>query len=281
MVDYVTPIVLSLIAGAASGIGGLIGVYKRLSMKYFDLVIGFAAGVMLAVATLGLIEEGIYLMEGGSPAHIIAIVIISGVALGVFILLALDKGIPHLHTLVNSSDECEECAEAVCDMDCQCPNKDRWFECPYLSEEGKCKAMGRCFCPRKLQFQKKIKYSGILLAIGLTIHNAPEGIAMGVGFLAASALGISMTIAIALHNIPEGLAIAVPLMQAGPHGRDALGVLAGDVMGLAHVVAQMIQVYLAILIPLNQLPSSHANCSSGEATLVAVVRIVPKQCFAI
>ena len=59
MVDFVTPIILSLIAGAASGIGGLIGVYKRLSMKYFDLVIGFAAGVMLAVATLGLIEEGI------------------------------------------------------------------------------------------------------------------------------------------------------------------------------------------------------------------------------
>ena len=74
--------------------------------------------------------------------------------------------------------------------------------------------MGRCFCPRKLQFQKKIKYSGILLAIGLTIHNAPEGIAMGVGFLAASALGISMTIAIALHNIPEGISVSVPIYYA-------------------------------------------------------------------
>ncbi len=241
MVDYVTPIVLSLIAGAASGIGGLIGVYKRLSMKYFDLVIGFAAGVMLAVATLGLIEEGISLMEGGSPAHIIAIVIISGVALGVFILLALDKGIPHLHTLVNSSDECEECAEAVCDMDCQCPNKDRWFECPYLSEEGKCKAMGRCFCPRKLQFQKSIKYSGILLAIGLTIHNAPEGIAMGVGFLAASALGISMTIAIALHNIPEGLAIAVPLMQAEYSRKKIL--LIAFLSGMAEPIACIIAIF--------------------------------------
>jgi len=285
MVDFVTPIILSFIAGASASIGGLLGVYKRLSMKYFDLVIGFAAGVMLAVATLGLIDEGILMLTGGYTAFLTGVIIISGVAAGVLLLLAIDKGIPHLHTLENPSDDRIDCVKAVCDRDCQCPDKDRWFECPYLGENGKCKAMGQCFCPRKLQFQKRIKYSGILLAIGLTIHNAPEGIAMGVGFLAASALGISMTIAIALHNIPEGLAIAVPLMQANYSRKKILIIafLSGmaepiacviSLFALQHVSIIMLAFFLAfaggamIYITSDELiPESHKHGFEHEATL--------------
>lgn len=241
MVDFVTPIVLSFIAGAASSLGGLLGVYKRLSMRYFDMAIGFAAGVMLAVATFGLIDGGIGLFTGGESIYLIALIIIAGVGSGLGVLFALDKLLPHLHTLDDSSNECELGEEVCTERDCQCPNKDRWFECPYL-EDGKCKAMGRCFCPRRLQFKKRIRYSGILLAIGLTIHNAPEGIAMGVGFLAAASLGITMTLAIALHNIPEGLAIAVPLMQADYSRRKI--VLIAFLSGMAEPIACIIAIFL-------------------------------------
>ncbi|HUX98201.1 MAG TPA: ZIP family metal transporter [Candidatus Deferrimicrobium sp.] len=241
MVDFLTPLLFSVIAGAATGIGGLIGIYKRLSMKYFDMAIGFAAGVMLAVATLGLINEGIILLNGGYTALIITITVISGVALGMIVLLIIDRVLPHLHTLIDSSDRKEECKKVVCAQECKCPNKDKWFECPYL-EDGICRSAGNCFCPRKLEFQKHLKYSGILLAIGLTIHNAPEGIAMGVGFLATSALGFSMAIAIALHNIPEGLAIAVPLMQA-KYGRRKI-FLISFFSGMAEPIACVIAIFL-------------------------------------
>jgi ZIP family zinc transporter len=241
MVDFLTPILLSLIAGAATGIGGLIGVYKSLSMKYFDMAIGFAAGVMLAVATLGLINQGIILLNGGYTAFIIAITIIAGVALGMIVLLIIDRILPHLHTLDDAADRKEDCKRVVCAQECKCPNKDKWFECPYL-EDGICKSAGNCYCPRRLEFQKQIKYSGILLAIGLTIHNAPEGIAVGVGFLATAALGFSMALAIALHNIPEGLAIAMPLMQAKYKRKKIL--LIAFFSGMTEPIACLIAVFL-------------------------------------
>ncbi|MCY6355495.1 ZIP family metal transporter [Clostridium sp. ZS2-4] len=53
-----------------------------------------------------------------------------------------------------------------------------------------------------------------MAAAGLMIHNFPEGIIMGVGFLARGDLGIKMSLLIVIHDIPEGIAIAAPLMAA-------------------------------------------------------------------
>ena len=46
--------------------------------------------------------------------------------------------------------------------------------------------------------------TGIVISIGLAIHNFPEGLAIGSGFNASIKLGISLAIAICLHDIPEG-----------------------------------------------------------------------------
>ncbi|GAA0728252.1 ZIP family metal transporter [Clostridium malenominatum] len=51
----------------------------------------------------------------------------------------------------------------------------------------------------------------LITAVGLMIHNFPEGVIMGCGFAAGSSLGIKMSIIIAIHDIPEGIAIAAPL----------------------------------------------------------------------
>ncbi len=56
---------------------------------------------------------------------------------------------------------------------------------------------------------------GILIALGIGLHNMPEGLAIGAGYKAAAALGFTVALAIGLHNIPEGIAIAVPLQVGG------------------------------------------------------------------
>ena len=47
--------------------------------------------------------------------------------------------------------------------------------------------------------------TGIVIGIGLALHNFPEGLAIGSGFGASYGLGISLAVAIALHDIPEGI----------------------------------------------------------------------------
>ena len=46
--------------------------------------------------------------------------------------------------------------------------------------------------------------TGIIVSIGLAIHNFPEGLAIGSGFGASLKLGLSLALAICLHDIPEG-----------------------------------------------------------------------------
>lgn len=57
--------------------------------------------------------------------------------------------------------------------------------------------------------------TGIIVSIGLAIHNFPEGLAIGSGFEASITLGYSLAIAIALHDIPEGISMAVPMKNGG------------------------------------------------------------------
>ncbi len=57
--------------------------------------------------------------------------------------------------------------------------------------------------------------TGMIIFIGLTLHNFPEGLAIGAGFEASSTLGLSLAIAVAIHDVPEGISIAVPLKEGG------------------------------------------------------------------
>ncbi|MEW6413242.1 MAG: ZIP family metal transporter [Candidatus Zixiibacteriota bacterium] len=64
-----------------------------------------------------------------------------------------------------------------------------------------------------------------LFVIAITIHNFPEGLAVGVGFGAGDvAAGTALAIGIGLQNMPEGLAVAMPLMGLGYPRWQAIGV---------------------------------------------------------
>lgn len=57
--------------------------------------------------------------------------------------------------------------------------------------------------------------TGIIVSLGLAIHNFPEGLAIGSGMEASFKLGINLAVAICLHDIPEGISMAVPMKAGG------------------------------------------------------------------
>lgn len=61
---------------------------------------------------------------------------------------------------------------------------------------------------------QKLMAAGVLTAIGLAVHNFPEGMAVFAVSLESLALGIPITFAIAVHNIPEGIAVSIPIFYA-------------------------------------------------------------------
>lgn len=77
---------------------------------------------------------------------------------------------------------------------------------------------------KKIRKEKSnnISKMGIIICIGLAIHNLPEGLAIGAGFEMSRKLGVSLAIAIAIHDFPEGISIALPMKQGGMNSRKAI-----------------------------------------------------------
>jgi ZIP family zinc transporter len=124
-----------------------------------------------------------------------------------------------------------------------------------------------------------------LLLSALTIHNVPEGLAVGVAFAAGGPeLGVPLALAIGIQNVPEGFAAAAPLLGAGVSRRKAIGFAAatGAVeppsaiaafaafglatvllpIGLAFAAGAMLYVIVDELVP-----ESHARGNQRLATL--------------
>ncbi len=126
----------------------------------------------------------------------------------------------------------------------------------------------------KLSIKQGFLKTGFLLGVSIALHNFPEGLAIGSGFMAESSLGISLAIVIALHNVPEGIAMVVPMKVGGygalkaflfallvgtPMGFGAyFGVLIGEVaysligFSLAFAGGTMLYITIGELIPKGQ-----------------------------
>lgn len=87
--------------GGATLVGSILGfAFKKISHKFSDIVLSFAAGVMLAAAVLGLIIPS--LDYGGKYAILITV---AGIFTGALALNIIDKIVPHLHKLAGADNE--------------------------------------------------------------------------------------------------------------------------------------------------------------------------------
>ena len=165
--------------GGATVFGAIIGfAFKKISHKFSDIVLAFAAGVMLAAAVIGLImpslEYGTKQFSASSAASVFAILMtVAGILCGALFLNVLDKLVPHLHMLSGMDPEHHS--------------------------------------PQSQRLNKVLLF---VLAIG--IHNLPEGITAGVGFgTGNTATATTIALGVALQNIPEGMVIIGPMLAAG------------------------------------------------------------------
>lgn len=75
--------------------------------------------------------------------------------------------------------------------------------------------VGKKFNHKSMQISNSMLKTGIVVSIGLAIHNFPEGLAIGSGLGASFKLGLSLAIAICFHDIPEGISMALPMKTGG------------------------------------------------------------------
>jgi zinc transporter, ZIP family len=186
-------LLLSLVAGLGTSVGGLIAVLRRPGRRSFGFLMGIAAGVMISLAFLELVNRA-WELQGYLVATI-------GFGAGAMSMFMLDFLAPHMRfgeTEVRSRKRHRRTDP------CDCPEP--------LTRRGR---WGRNFRRRNHITDPKLLRTGILLTIGITIHNIPEGVAVGAGYMHAPEFGMFIAMAIMLHNIPEGIATALPLCKSG------------------------------------------------------------------
>ena len=112
-----------------------------------------------------------------------------------------------------------------------------------------------------------------LLIIAITLHNFPEGLAVGVGFGGEDiGIAVALAIAIGLQNMPEGLAVALPLVREGwPRGKALLYALGS---GLAEPIAGLIGV-AAVTLARPVLPFG-LSFAAGAMLYVVSDEIIPE-----
>jgi len=214
------PFLLSLIAGMATGIGGIIVLLlRKLSNRAMGFLMGFASGVMLMVSFNNLFLEAVTLLT-----HLELTVMFS---LGALIMLALDLILPHIE--LTASKE----------------------------EKG----------------DTKMFRSGLLIAIGITLHNLPEGLAVTAGYNYVPRLGFIIAFAIALHNIPEGIATAIPLTEA--RMKPSKIAILTFLSGMAEPIGALFGTFAFSLLGTKSAIDSSLAFTAGVMTYITADELVP------
>ncbi len=121
----------------------------------------------------------------------------------------------------------------------------------------------------------KLMRTGFLVAIGIAIHNLPEGFVTITGSLYSLELGLILAIAIALHNIPEGLSVAIPIYAASNSRRKAFVI--SFISGLAEPLGAIIG--LAVLLGLGIMDEDIIVISlafvAGIMTFISLDELLP------
>jgi len=112
-----------------------------------------------------------------------------------------------------------------------------------------------------------------LLFLALAIHNAPEGLATGVGYSQGlTTLGHSIAIAIALHNIPEGLLISISVLKETGSRRAGFGYAA--LSGVVEPVAGFIAFFFLTMSP--EAFGMTSAFAAGAMLSVVIFQMIPE-----
>jgi ZIP family zinc transporter len=182
---------LSLIAGLGTGVGGLLAVIRKPERRWFGFLMGIAAGVMITLSFLELVNEA-WELQGFWTATI-------GFGAGAVFMFLIDIFIPHIRFGEKEVHGVGELVQQDAGVSIYHPGRHRFRRSQSTT----------------MVLDQQLLKSGILIAIGITIHNIPEGIAVGAGYMHLPQFGFFIALAILLHNIPEGIAAALPLCQSG------------------------------------------------------------------
>ncbi|MDI6643772.1 MAG: ZIP family metal transporter [Methanobacteriaceae archaeon] len=206
---------------------------NKISRRLLDAALGFAAGVMVSVSFWGLLLPAVEMSaNSGLPSWLPAT---SGFILGAVFLGLTDRILPHLHP-----------------------------GCPIDQAEG---------------IQTTWKRNRLLI-LAMVLHHLPEGLAIGVAFAASTVAftipsitaAITLAIGIGIHNVPEGMIVAMPLRAEGksPLRSFAYGQLSGMVEPVAALLGFSL---IAISQPI--LPYA-LGFAAGSMIYVAIEELIPE-----
>ncbi|KAE8660318.1 Zinc transporter ZTP29 [Hibiscus syriacus] len=168
---------LSLVGGFSTSLGALFVILSQApNLKMLGLLQGFAAGLMLSISFLDLAHNAMNSI-GFLKGNLWFFA-------GVIFFAVVANFIPE-PTLPHSSEV---------------KGKKR------SGDEGGKDVMKK--------HRRQVFFSGIITAIGISLHNFPEGMAVFLGSMKGLRVGLNLALAIALHNIPEGVAVALPVYFA-------------------------------------------------------------------
>jgi ZIP family zinc transporter len=227
MNEIIVALLLTLIAGAATGIGGALVLFKKkLSSNFLAGALGLSAGVMLFISLSELYPE--------AQAEVANIT--SGAHGKTLVLVAFFVGMGIISLI-----------------DFLIPEYENPHEAPGLSLGEKTAAVDMVQHTGNTEALKKL---GIMSALAIAIHNFPEGIATFVGALNNPETGAGITFAIALHNIPEGIAVAIPIYYATKNKGKAL--LYATMSGLSELLGAVLCIIITSIFGIDMSATSIA-----------------------
>ena len=207
--------------------------FRTIKRRVLNLMLGFAAGVMIAASYWSLLAPAIEMAENAGKEPWVPAVF--GFLLGGAFLWGVDKILPHLH-----------------------------MGFPDTKKEG-----------IKTSWQRSI-----LLILAITLHNFPEGLAVGVAFGALAAglpsasygAAVALAIGIGIQNFPEGASVSVPLRREGLSRRKCF--MYGQLSGIVEPIAGVLGA-LAVIVMQPILPYALAF-AAGAMIYVVVEELIPE-----
>ncbi len=226
-------IFITLITGVLSlGLGAAIGVFAgNVSKKMNAMLLSFSAGTMLALICFELLHHA---MSTGAGILPVAIGVLGGALLVTVLDYVVDKRSGHTHDFITCADCDEEFSHDInhehCDHAHTDENHGHHHEEHHHDDHGHEERKMEPEHHHKKASHLQLLLAGIMMAIGIAIHNIPEGMSIGVIYAAAGgsveAGLITLLVGIVLHNIPEGMAVALPLRTSGMSSCKAVGIAA-------------------------------------------------------